>query len=265
MMKKNNLHFINGLGKQLSIKPFVFKWILKIIGLPHLGTRVRLRLLSKAIKKLNLSRDARILDVGCGYGFASLILAKRYSKVIGVDIDGQRLKVAGELAELTNAKLTFTKGNIYNLLFNNSYFDMCICLEVLEHLIDDKRALKELARITKQGGYLIISVPELIHGLASLENLGHVRGGYTLSQFRKIAQKAGYKILFVNKIGKTFWGKLCLDIDFKLAQTSPFLSAILVPILDIIINFEQYFSSNTYLSAGRSVPYSLFAVLVKKS
>jgi len=51
------------------------------------------------------------------------------------------------------------KGNILNLPFNDNTFDVIICNHVLEHVEEDTKALKELFRVLKKGGYAIIQVP----------------------------------------------------------------------------------------------------------
>src|SRR5438105_1168925 len=112
------------------------------MGPPHLGTRIRLRLLSDTLKKLNIPQNAQVLDAGSGYGLVSLFLAKKGMQVTGVDSDEKRLKVARKI----NKSINFIKADLYQLPFKDSSFDLVICLEVLEHLRDDKKAIKDMAR-----------------------------------------------------------------------------------------------------------------------
>ncbi|MCP4671119.1 MAG: class I SAM-dependent methyltransferase, partial [Desulfobacula sp.] len=73
--------------------------------------------------------------------------------------------------------------DVTNLPFCNNSFDIVICSEVLEHILDDKKAMSELVRILKPGKILAVSVPrflpEKICWLLSDEyfnvNMGHVR------------------------------------------------------------------------------------------
>ena len=63
----------------------------KIVGIPHLGFRHRVRLIFKMIDHLSLHKDARILDAGCGYGIYSFMLAERKFSVNSLDISDERI------------------------------------------------------------------------------------------------------------------------------------------------------------------------------
>jgi ubiquinone/menaquinone biosynthesis C-methylase UbiE len=71
----------------------------------------------------------------------------------GVDF----LDTAIEIGKKIHPQLKLKQGNIYDLPYKNSEFDLVICTEVLEHLKEPDKALKELKRVTKK--YCIISVP----------------------------------------------------------------------------------------------------------
>jgi len=96
-----------------------------------------------------------ILDIGCGSGFVIQRILQTFDSSIhidGVDNDQQSLDAARKL----NPSASFFLSDIYNLQINNSY-DLVMCLEVLEHLTDYHRALKEIKRVTRR--YCLISVP----------------------------------------------------------------------------------------------------------
>ena len=98
----------------------------------------------------------RILDAGCGQGFALLALhALADARLVGVDRDAGRLddaRAAGVAAPLARAEVA-------HLPFADASFDKILCSEVLEHVEDDRAALRELHRVLRPGGALAISVP----------------------------------------------------------------------------------------------------------
>ncbi|MCL5113845.1 MAG: methyltransferase domain-containing protein [Patescibacteria group bacterium] len=96
-----------------------------------------------------------ILDVGCGEGFT---LNRLRDNGIGKKLKGlESSKDTIELGRKTYPDIEITQGSIYELPYKDNSFDLVLCTEVLEHLEDPKKALKELARVSKK--YLLISVP----------------------------------------------------------------------------------------------------------
>ncbi len=102
----------------------------------------------------NLKIDS-VLDVGCGEGFA---LQKLYQSRIGKRLEGIDFqKEAIELGRKIHPHLNLETGNIYNLSFKDNSFDLVMATEVLEHLEEPRKGLKELIRVSKK--YLLLSVP----------------------------------------------------------------------------------------------------------
>jgi SAM-dependent methyltransferase len=95
-----------------------------------------------------------ILDSGCGEGFAVRAIMKRPLRtVVGLDASIGALGMAKRL----NAESQFVAGSVLHLPFPDRAFDIVLCLEVLEHLDDPRRALVELCRVSRQ--WLLLSVP----------------------------------------------------------------------------------------------------------
>jgi ubiquinone/menaquinone biosynthesis C-methylase UbiE len=96
-----------------------------------------------------------VLDAGCAEGFALNILKdnKAVKKLAGLDQSIDSINLGKKLHPF----IKFTKGSIYKMPYKDKEFDMVICLEVLEHLTQPKKALKEIIRISKM--YCLISVP----------------------------------------------------------------------------------------------------------
>jgi SAM-dependent methyltransferase len=69
--------------------------------------------------------------------------------------------------------------------------DVVVCTEVLEHVPDDRRAVAELRRLTREGGWLLLSVPTP----PAVPDPAHVREGYTVEQLRFLLEGAGFSIV----------------------------------------------------------------------
>lgn len=96
-----------------------------------------------------------LLDAGCGEGFVADILQTAIpdARITGFDVREDCVK----LAQLRNPRGTFAAGDIYNIAFPDDTFDVVYSFEVLEHLREPDRALRELARVAKQA--VVLSVP----------------------------------------------------------------------------------------------------------
>ncbi len=115
-----------------------------------------------------LSRGNKILDVGCGEGrhIFGAMDAQSGLNLFGVDMDIPSLEKSNEgldfFREMDFNLVKFLQGSIYNLPFKDNELDVVICSEVLEHLEDYNKAIHEIHRVLKPGGYFLASVPSFL-------------------------------------------------------------------------------------------------------
>jgi ubiquinone/menaquinone biosynthesis C-methylase UbiE len=115
-----------------------------------------------------LTSGMRLLDVGCGPGSITQGLAQRVApgQVVGVDLSGDTLDSARANAAaqgLTN--LTYEQASVYQLPFPDAAFDVAYAHQVLQHLSDPRKALREMLRVVRPGG--LIAVRDVDWGTAS--------------------------------------------------------------------------------------------------
>lgn len=158
--------------------------------------------------------NAVFLDCACGRGFY-LNYYRTVSKVrlVGLELEANIIRKASANVGLL-PDITLTQGNIYALPFPDNYFDGVILSEILEHIEDDVRGLKEVWRVLKPGGVVAITVPNanypfwwdpinktletvfkthIQHGLLAGIWANHVRL-YTLPMLREAVRQAGFTI-----------------------------------------------------------------------
>ena len=111
-------------------------------------------------KYITVKKGSKILDAGCGTGYVAEVLkALRYNNIVGIDYSKDMLRVARskkiykKLVCESLSKKTSLKGN---------QFDLVICTGVLTSGHVGPSSIKELIRLTKPGGYLILSISEKI-------------------------------------------------------------------------------------------------------
>jgi ubiquinone/menaquinone biosynthesis C-methylase UbiE len=103
-------------------------------------------------------RDKRVLDVACGIGYGSAILAQHGANhVVGLDISPEA--IAFGTKEYQAANLLLRTGDACNLPFDDSMFDVVVSFETIEHLKDPERLLAEISRVLKPEGRCICSSP----------------------------------------------------------------------------------------------------------
>ena len=108
------------------------------------------------VLKIIKSTDT-LLDIACGTGFGSNILAKKAAQVIGGDID--KTTIAENNTIYNKDNLTFQELDGTKLPFDDNTFDVLVSFETIEHTIHYDEMIKEFKRVVKPTGKLFISTP----------------------------------------------------------------------------------------------------------
>jgi len=129
----------------------------------HVGERETQRLDELLQRRRPASVVPHILEVGCGTGRATRMLAASTPSLSIVDVSGAMLLRASEVAKAANPDLalTATEASIFDLPFESDRFEMAASINVLTHLRDFPAAIRELARVITPGGRLIFSTTSL--------------------------------------------------------------------------------------------------------
>ncbi len=111
---------------------------------------------------LGVRPGARVLDVGCHVGRLISRLIGRGCECVGVDVDRSSLLSAQKHLLDRDPLPAFALADGCLLPFHDSSFEFVACTETLEHVEDANRALREMARVLKPGGRLVVSVPDAL-------------------------------------------------------------------------------------------------------
>ncbi len=102
-----------------------------------------------------IGEERNILDVGCGEGITleRLVKAAPGRNIQGIDSSGENIAICEKY------RLPARLGNAYALEFSGQSMDCCLFLEVVEHLEEPGKALREIHRVLKKGGLLLLLFP----------------------------------------------------------------------------------------------------------
>lgn len=191
-----------------------------------------------------------ILDVGGGIGnFTGLL--KNYGKVTAIDIQKYYYGREG------SSDINFGFGDIEKgeYFFKNKSFNSIVCLNVLEHINNDNRALLNIYRLLKKGGSAIILVPagKLLYSKYD-KLLGHFRR-YNDWELKKKAKKAGFEVSEVRYLN--WWGAIGWFVFLKILRKSEFPEKE-VGIFDIL---GKYF---LWIEKYLKIPFGLSVLIILK-
>ena len=128
------------------------------------------RFMQRMYEMLMEAEPKRVLDAGCGEGFATSYLARQNPDLHLTGVDLSREAVAYANAHF-GEQAQFREGSVYKLPFSDNAFDVALCSEVLEHLDDPDRAAEELKRVARS--HVLITVPREPH-FKRLNDLGRL-------------------------------------------------------------------------------------------
>jgi len=161
------------------------------------------------LKRLPKTNFEIVLDVGCANGvFGKALKDLGAKKVIGIEKDAKLAKDARNNIDVVY--LGDVESNDFH--FNNSYFDLIVLADVLEHLKDPEKFLRGYKRYLKKDGKFIISIPNvqyyfvlwsLIKGEWKYVDRGifdktHLRF-FTLKSIKRLLQSCGLEIVQINR------------------------------------------------------------------
>lgn len=148
----------------------------------------------------------QLIDIGCGSGAFTIGAALRGYESVGLSWDERNQQVATERAALCSAAAIFPICDVRRLdecsEFNGK-FDVAICFENIEHIMDDRKLMKDIFRCLKPGGFLLLTTPNYRYRAITrgddgpferTEKGGHVRRGYTRTMLEELCDESGFVV-----------------------------------------------------------------------
>ena len=148
-------------------------------------------LFSKEIKHLKLDTRAAVLDVGTGTGANLRMLRdKGFTNITGVDTSDEAIRFCAQ-----KGFGCVRKGDIAALPFPAHTFDLVLATDVIEHVDDDAAAVRELARMLKPDGRLLLTAPAFPALWGLQDRVSHHRRRYRMRSLCTMIQEEGLAVV----------------------------------------------------------------------
>ncbi len=173
-------------------------------------------------KRLPVTRNGeKLIDIGCGSGAFTIAAALRGYDAVGLSWDHRNQEVASSRAALLRCdRARFPIQDIRRLdaaLEHRRAYDVAICLENIEHVIDDRKLMRDIYAVLRPGGMLLLTTPNYFYRaitpsddgpFATVENGDHVRRGYTSAMLRELCRDANFSVIELGSCSGFFAQKI---------------------------------------------------------
>ncbi|MDP3792318.1 MAG: class I SAM-dependent methyltransferase [bacterium] len=161
--------------------------------------RVRRNLIYSIFEEYNVGRGVKILDYGCGSGFIVGQLQARGYDAYGTDISREAIEY-GASQGIKNLYST----NEIKVDFPDESFDLILAMDVVEHIKEDELVIKELERLLKPNGRLIITVPAYQWMWGVQDEVSHHFRRYTMRSIIKLVSNSSNLLVLRKTYFNTF-------------------------------------------------------------
>lgn len=129
--------------------------------MPGMGGRIEVEHLHRYAIALGLADGKDVLDIACGEGYGTHLLSAVARFAAGVDISSQAVGHAAQIYR--GANLEFRCGSCANIPYPDQSFDLIVSFETIEHHDQHQEMMREIKRVLRQGGCLLISSPDKLY------------------------------------------------------------------------------------------------------
>lgn len=163
------------------------------------------RALRRIVGQAPVGQPFRVLDAGTGFGQYTYWLVRTFPnvEVVAVDVKRDYLDRAEAFLQTTRyaGRVRFAEADLTEPLADAGPFDLCLSVDVMEHIEDDRAVFRNVARVLRPGGHVVVNTPSDLGGSGITEPgqesfIGeHVRDGYNAAELAEKLQTAGLPVV----------------------------------------------------------------------
>jgi 2-polyprenyl-3-methyl-5-hydroxy-6-metoxy-1,4-benzoquinol methylase len=216
---------------------FLQRLYIRSVGIPEIGFRLRGLYFRQALGRMS-ANPKRVLDAGSGIGANTITLARRYpgATVVGCDIDQAKTAFCiGFAQELGVNNAQFLSGDVTDLGGLGPPFDVVVCVDVLEHVVDYRAALEAFNRILRPGGMLYVHTPQaeqkrMFRRLRNWQHRGHAREGFSRDGLTGALEHIGFAVVEARQTFGPF-GSLAWELNHITLAWNLGVAGVVFPLL----------------------------------
>ncbi|HVN79329.1 MAG TPA: methyltransferase domain-containing protein [Terriglobia bacterium] len=172
--------------------------------------------LARYLFSLQFAGGRKVLDLGCGTGYGSKLMAGTASEVFAADVSAEAIHYARENFSAVHLHYLLTDATALSLASNS--FDVVLCFEVIEHLAGQEALLEEIRRVLKSDGILIVSTPNRLFYTEErkLVNPYHTRE-FSFGEFQDLLRKyfGKVEVVYQNHIPSILVGEAGRSLNVR--------------------------------------------------
>ncbi len=187
-------------------------------------------MVAREIKSKGKGAAVSIMDMGCNRGYDVFRMNRKFAEsslsFTGLDISPVDIEYAKDVATRENlGNCSFVVGNAESTEFKDNSFDIVVCSELLEHVPQPEKVMKEIYRIVKKGGIAIISTPNADNRLGKLKKFAPRKLKQNWNQpvpkqkdeerYKQVAKDGFINLPHISEKGIKEWIKISEGIGFK--------------------------------------------------
>ncbi len=239
----------------------IFYWLLDLMFLRSWHVRKKVRELYPKGKVMN------IFDARMGFGQYTYFMAKRFpdSDILAIDVKEDQVDDCKRFFSKCGFKnVRFEVGDLTKIDYNRQ-FDFILCVDVMEHIVEDELVFKNFSRALKKGGMLLVNTPSNLGGSDAHEEDDesfieeHARIGYSKEDISEKVNRAGMEVhsfdYTYGKYGTISW-RWGIKYPILIAGVSKFL-ILLLPLYYIFtlwfVLIFMWLDVNTYNKEGTGI------------
>lgn len=239
--------------------PTLGRLVKTVFGYTNVGNYARFQVFKRIMRKMNLSENAKILDLGAGYGEYSFSLAKALPKaqVHALDTDAHRVATIERAIAQSEVKNVSTHCCELKAIVHKD-FDFIFSIDVFEHILPEEMPFKAAMERLNPGGLLMVKIPNKVqhtilpegwfedhHHWLEDEHVGQV---YNLEGLTQRFKEEGFDVVY-SSCSDGWLSRLGWELAYLGKKAGLFTQLISLPVAKLLIHLDRFFFNGKHGNA----------------